>query len=536
METEAMDPAQEFVAKVHARQKPVLEAIARWDSPVQQFYENTTVFITGGSGFLGKQLIEKLFRATKISKILLLLRSKKGKPIEQRLLDMLQDPVFDAVKELHPNFAEKIIPVAGDVAEMKLGLSEKDWNMVADETDIFMHVAATTRFDEPLKIATLINVRGAREALLLGKACKKLKSYVHVSTAYSYACENMINTEVLEDFYKSPIDPETLIQLAETVDEEKLNDISSGLIKNWPNTYSFGKAVAEETVRSMADGLPLCIVRPAIVIVAHKEPTPGWLDMSNVYGASGVVLGPGIGLMHTIMSDNDVNIGLVPVDYVNNAIIVSAYETYKKIQRGETKPKIYTVTTSTRNPTRWGWLVDFTEGYIAKHYPSPSAIAYAFAWGTNNPTVFWLYSWLLHFIPAYVIDAVCFVLGKERRFVKIYTKMFKMSIALSYFTVNDWRFIDDNTAALYDGLSTIDKTIFNFDVTQLQWTEYMVLWCLGLRKFIVKDGLKGSAYAVKKQFFFKILFCVLFPAYLFLLYKVFVFAISSLYLVLRLFF
>uniref|UniRef100_A0A2A4K1M6 Fatty acyl-CoA reductase n=1 Tax=Heliothis virescens TaxID=7102 RepID=A0A2A4K1M6_HELVI len=175
METEAMDPAQEFVAKVHARQKPMIEAIARGDSAVQQFYQDATIFITGGSGFLGKQLIEKLFRATKISKVLLLLRPKKGKPIEQRLLDMLQDPVFESVRELQPNFAEKIVPVAGDVAELKLGLSEKDWNMVAQETDIFLHVAATTRFDEPLKVATLINVRGAREALLLGKACKKLK-------------------------------------------------------------------------------------------------------------------------------------------------------------------------------------------------------------------------------------------------------------------------------------------------------------------------------------------------------------------------
>uniref|UniRef100_A0A2A4IZC9 Fatty acyl-CoA reductase n=1 Tax=Heliothis virescens TaxID=7102 RepID=A0A2A4IZC9_HELVI len=176
---------------------------------------------------------------------------------------------------------------------------------------------------------------------------------------------------------------------------------------------------APSTLRPSSDWLRLLMKRNlttlVVVIVAHEEPSPGWLDMSNVYGASGVVLGPGIGLMHAIMADDDVNIGLVPVDYVNNAIIVAAWETAKRVQRGDTEPKIYTVTTSTRNPTRWGSLVSYTEEHIRRHYPSPSSIAYAFAWCTSNPTIFWFYSWLLHFIPGYMIDAVCLITGKERR-------------------------------------------------------------------------------------------------------------------------
>ncbi|KOB69540.1 Uncharacterized protein OBRU01_16689, partial [Operophtera brumata] len=43
--------------------KVIDQATAHGDSDIQRFYCNSTVFITGGSGFLGKQLVEKLFRS-----------------------------------------------------------------------------------------------------------------------------------------------------------------------------------------------------------------------------------------------------------------------------------------------------------------------------------------------------------------------------------------------------------------------------------------------------------------------------------------
>lgn len=53
-----------------------------------------TVLITGGSGFLGKVLIEKLLRkCPAITKIFLLIRNKKGKDPEQRIVDLFSSPV-----------------------------------------------------------------------------------------------------------------------------------------------------------------------------------------------------------------------------------------------------------------------------------------------------------------------------------------------------------------------------------------------------------------------------------------------------------
>jgi fatty acyl-CoA reductase len=54
-------------------------------SKILDFYENQTVFITGGTGFVGKVLIEKLLRSTKVATIYVLIRAKKGKKPSARL-------------------------------------------------------------------------------------------------------------------------------------------------------------------------------------------------------------------------------------------------------------------------------------------------------------------------------------------------------------------------------------------------------------------------------------------------------------------
>lgn len=58
---------------------------------VRDFYKGRNVLITGGTGFMGKVLIEKLLYSTPdIGNVYVLMRPKRGKSVAQRLEDILR--------------------------------------------------------------------------------------------------------------------------------------------------------------------------------------------------------------------------------------------------------------------------------------------------------------------------------------------------------------------------------------------------------------------------------------------------------------
>lgn len=164
-------------------------------------------------------------------------------------------------------------------------------NPINPQIHVVFHVAATVRFDEKIRLATAINVKGTRDVLQLARKMPQLRSIVHVSTAYAFCPHSHIE----EKIYNPSMDHGKLIALTESADDKRLDQITRDVIKGWPNTYTFTKAVAEHLVREESDGLPVGVFRPSIVIATYKEPVRAWVD--NMYGVTGVCAGAGVGIL-----------------------------------------------------------------------------------------------------------------------------------------------------------------------------------------------------------------------------------------------
>lgn len=103
-------------------------------TPVQKFYKDANIFITGSTGFLGKILLDKLLRSCPgISTLYLLVRTKKGKSMHTRIDEIFDDIIFDRMKKECPKFRHKIVGITGDCSLENLGMTLEDRKELIDK-------------------------------------------------------------------------------------------------------------------------------------------------------------------------------------------------------------------------------------------------------------------------------------------------------------------------------------------------------------------------------------------------------------------
>ena len=86
---------------------------------VTLLYSGKNVFITGGTGYLGRVLIWKLLTyCPDIGKVYLLMREKKGVCQEKRLEDMKGHFLFKSIENNIPGQLDKMRIVQGDIQEI----------------------------------------------------------------------------------------------------------------------------------------------------------------------------------------------------------------------------------------------------------------------------------------------------------------------------------------------------------------------------------------------------------------------------------
>lgn len=452
--------------------------VASVQSSVAEFYNGKTVFITGGTGFMGKVLLEKLLRSCPgVSKIYLLIRPKKGQDAQERLQQLLCSPLFDPLRKERPTDLSKVLPIEGDITQPELDISQNDRALLSRSVNVVFHSAATVKFDEKLKLSVTINMLGTQRLVELCKRMSNLEALIHVSTAYC----NCDRPEVKEVIYPPSIDPDRIVSLVDALDEDLVDSLTPKLVGNRPNTYTFTKALAECWLKDNKGDLPLVIVRPSIVISTKDGPLKGWVDNWN--GPTGIIAAAGKGLFRTMLCDKTKKADLVPVDTVINLMIVAAW----RISANKTKEiPIYNCVTGQRKSITWNHFVEICFKYLRKH-PLTGISWYPDGSVTSSRPVNAIKRCFLHWMPAYVIDSMVWMTGGKPIMVKVQNKLSKAADCLEYFTTHQWEFDDENVRKLSTTLNEYDKKEFCFDVAKIDWEVYLEDYILGIRRFIFKE-------------------------------------------------
>ncbi|KAK6482740.1 fatty acyl-CoA reductase 1 [Huso huso] len=446
------------------------------------YYAGKDILITGATGFMGKVLVEKLFRSCPdVKNIYILVRPKAGQSTQERIEDMMKCKLFDRVREDNPDFHKKIIPISSELTQPNLAISPKDVETLTACINIVFHCAATIRFDEPLKHALQLNVIATQQLLALARQMQKLEAFVHISTAYANCNRRHIN----EVIYPPPVEPKKLIDSMEWMDDGIIRDITPRLIGDWPNTYTYTKALAEYVVQQESSKLNIAIIRPSIVGASWQEPFPGWID--NFNGPSGLFIAAGKGILRTMRATNDAVADLIPVDIVINLTLAAGW--YTAVQRPKSA-LVYNCTTGGINPFHWG-EIEYLVISTFKRNPLEQAFRRPNANITSNYLINQYWIAVSHKAPAFLYDLYLRLSGQKPRMMRIFNRLHKSMMLLEYFSSQSWEWNSDNMTMLMGQLSPEDKKIFNFDVRQLHWPEYIENYCIGTKKYVLNEDMSG---------------------------------------------
>lgn len=66
---------------------------------------------------------------------------------------------------------------------------------------------------------------------------------------------------------------------------------------------------------------------------------------------------------------------------------------------------------------------------------------------------------------------------------------------------NNWTFASENNEALYDIMckNDIDRQLFNFDLSELNWTEYVRNHIMGVKRYLLKEDLNRMTKCYKRN-------------------------------------
>ncbi|MEG5038373.1 MULTISPECIES: amino acid adenylation domain-containing protein [unclassified Microcoleus] len=262
----------------------VLDPAIRPASPLSEpKTEPACILLTGATGFLGAFLLRDLLQQTQ-AEIYCLVRSADAESAKQRIQSSLESYLI-----WDESSSDRIIPIAGDLSQPLLGLSEEQFRVLASKIDVIYHNGAFVKFTYPYSVLKPANVLGTQEVLRLASQ-SKLKPVHLISTISVFSAMG-----------------ESGIKLVREEDELTPGEGLKG-------AYTQTKWVAEKLVEVARDrGIPVSIYRPGRISGDSQTGACNPSDLLYRLIAGCVQLG--------CAPDDDKLMNVAPVDYVSRAIV-----------------------------------------------------------------------------------------------------------------------------------------------------------------------------------------------------------------------
>ena len=199
------------------------------------------VFLTGGTGLIGGQILREMLELDAVEEISCLVRTSSGQRGSERLSARLEKSGLSGT-ELQRAMA-KVRPIEGEITRELWDMKPEDLQHLRAETGLLIHCAASTSFVD-VDSCEAMNVKGTQHLLEVIRGCEKLKRLVHFSTAT--LCGYKPNAMVKEEDSPSQKDKHLV-------------------------AYTRTKAQAERILWEARPKLPLLVVRPSITMAQGSE-------------------------------------------------------------------------------------------------------------------------------------------------------------------------------------------------------------------------------------------------------------------------
>ena len=501
---------------------------------VRHSFAGKHVMLIGVTGFIGKVwLANTLLDLPEVERIYLLIRRQKSNPAERRFEKMVEDsPVFDPLFERHGDrfldfLRDKIEVVEGDVTQPGLGFTPEIARRLQKNLDLIINSSGLTDFNPDLRDALATNTDAAVNILEFVRTADHA-GLVHLSTCYVAGEQDGRVSEKLTPNYNprglADFDAETewhslqeLVKQAEAQAESEevtaelrtqaqskehaaknlhgaaldnqirknrvrwlktyLTDAGTRRAKElgWPNTYTLTKSLAESLVAKYGAGLPVAVVRPAIVETSVSKPFLGWNEGINTSASLSYLLGT---YFRQLPTNKSKRLDIVPVDAVCSGMTLIAAAVMDRRHDA-----MYQLATSVTNPCDMGRSIELTSLAHRKHYRAQEGLE---SWLRLRfdaiPVSKTRYNRMSAPAQKAIVKSIQRIMSplplKKAPLVKTERSLERLEKLIELFEpfilFNEHDFAAENIEKLSYALVPEEKETFGYDTRSLDWWEYWI--------------------------------------------------------------